>query len=181
MQKKYIDIRKAKGLCVTCGDYPVSDGTTRCKSCREAASLYARKRYRTAKANSLCRQCLVPVSDGQAKCGTCREGRKKERRKIKDAVFAAYGGYVCACCGVAEPMFLQVDHIHRDGQALRKEQGLGSSLYRWLRMRGFPAGYQILCANCNHARSRHDNPSGTCPHEFARQSLTEVTSANQAA
>lgn len=80
---------------------------------------------------------------------------------VKDAVFAAYGGYVCACCGVTEPVFLVIDHIADDGSDERKRLGTkgGMGQYWYLRKRGFPSGYQVLCQNCNWAKAH-----GGCPH-----------------
>src|ERR1700690_1237472 len=43
------------------------------------------------------------------------------RKREKDAVFAAYGGYVCACCGEMEKAFLTLDHLNNDGNKHRKQ------------------------------------------------------------
>jgi ribosomal protein L40E len=43
-------------------------------------------------------------------------------------------------------------------------KALGSSslpLYRWLVKNGFPAGFQVLCRNCNWGKHAND---GVCPH-----------------
>jgi hypothetical protein len=80
------------------------------------------------------------------------------------AVLAAYGG-CCQCCGEAEPVFLAIDHINNDGAAHRRELGIdrqmggGATFYRWLVTNGFPPGFQVLCHNCNWAKSH-----GGCPH-----------------
>jgi len=51
---------------------------------------------------------------------------------------------------------LCLDHINDDGAADRKElkisgrgNGSGSRTYEALASRGWPSGYQVLCANCN--------------------------------
>jgi len=44
---------------------------------------------------------------------------------------------------------------------------IGSTkFYRWLVENDFPEGFQILCHNCNFAKSH--NPGG-CPHAADRQ------------
>lgn len=103
---------------------------------------------------------------------------KARKQRIKDAVFAAYGGYRCNCCGETERRFLTIDHIHNDGAAWRKAT-LGSRLatgartYRWLMTHGFPKGHQVLCMNCNFGKRMN---GGICPHLETRNdySLVEV-------
>lgn len=92
--------------------------------------------------------------------------------EIKTQVFDYYGNK-CACCGESEPMFLTIDHIDNDGAQHRKImarncktenayrfQG-GKKTYYWLIKNGFPAGFQVLCSNCNHGKHRN---GGVCPH-----------------
>lgn len=94
------------------------------------------------------------------------ENRRAAKARVKDAVFGAYGGYVCNCCGETERAFLTIDHIFNDGAEWRKAN-LGSRLatgwqtYRWLFQHGFPAGFQVLCMNCNFGKRIN---GGTCPH-----------------
>jgi hypothetical protein len=40
---------------------------------------------------------------------------KRAQAICREAVYAAYGGYKCNCCGESEPMFLSIDHIDNDG------------------------------------------------------------------
>lgn len=125
-----------------------------------------------AKQNNLCRVCRNPL-DGSAKtlCVSCaqknRERTMRNRNRVKDACYGAYGGYRCVCCGETEKAFLCLDHIKGGGNIDRRKQfgsvtpGSGK-LYRWLIANGFPAGYQVLCASCNVGKSRN---GGICPHE----------------
>lgn len=70
--------------------------------------------------------------------------------KVKDEIYNAYGGYRCACCGITEPVFLAIDHINNDGAAHRKKlRASGTSLHLWIKRKGFPKIFQILCHNCN--------------------------------
>ena len=90
---------------------------------------------------------------------------KRAQAICRDQVFAAYGGYKCACCGESEPMFLSIDHIDNNGATERKSglyAGSGYGFYQWLRKNKFPPGYQVLCMNCN--TGKHKN-GGVCPHQ----------------
>lgn len=82
--------------------------------------------------------------------------------RLKAEVFTAYGGQRCACCG--ETLFegLTLDHIHGDGAGRRRAgEPAGVELYRALKKKGYPLGYQVLCATCNMAKGINDH----CPHE----------------
>lgn len=120
-----------------------------------------------------CRSCGGRATRDGARCLVCHRARPRQTRaeklaflrqwqaRVKDEVFTAYGGYRCACCGVSEPVFLVIDHIADDGHDERKRLGTkgGMGQYWYLRKRGFPAGYQVLCQNCNWAKAH-----GGCPH-----------------
>jgi hypothetical protein len=91
-------------------------------------------------------------------------------RNLRERIraFQHYGGLKCACCGEDEFSFLSLDHLDEGaGNTERMElfgkkyQG-GHHFYRSLRLRGYPAGYQVLCMNCQ--VGRRDN-GGVCPHE----------------
>jgi len=90
-----------------------------------------------------------------------------KRARIKAAVFAAYGGYKCVCCGETEKLFLTIDHIENDGAEWRrsnlgKRTMAGYLTYRWLVAHHFPPGFQVLCMNCNHGKRMN---GGICPHQ----------------
>lgn len=80
--------------------------------------------------------------------------RRAVLRRAADrrAALIAYGGDVprCSCCGEMRDRFLQLDHIDGGGNQHRKEVP-ATRLYSWLRNRAYPAGFRILCANCNFA------------------------------
>ena len=85
-------------------------------------------------------------------------------QRCKNQVFAAYGGCVCACCKESEKSFLSIDHINNDGAKMRREKlysGNGTGFYQWLRKNNFPAGFQVLCMNCQFGKKKH----GICPHQ----------------
>lgn len=85
-------------------------------------------------------------------------------KKVRQAVISGYGGK-CNCCGENEEIFLQIDHIHNDGNKYRKNGLHGANLrfYRFLIQNNFPKDiFQILCANCNWGKHRN---GGICPHK----------------
>ena len=87
---------------------------------------------------------------------------------LREQVFAAYGGQVCSCCGETEPMFLSIDHVDNDGAEMRRNRAYGRSgtaFYQWLRKKGFPPGFQVLCFNCNLGKHRS---GGVCPHKSGK-------------
>ncbi len=97
----------------------------------------------------------------------------RDLKFLKSAVFAAYspdGTPRCSCPGcplhVGEPDIdlLALDHI--DCSAITPEDRVkhrGSTpLYRHLRRSGYPAGYQVLCHNCN--GFKRQLATYTCPH-----------------
>lgn len=92
------------------------------------------------------------------------DARRKERNwALKHAVWAQYGGSICSCCGTREQEFLTVDHINGGGGKHRValRQAGSANIYRWLVEQQFPAGYRVLCMNCNWAIGLH----GYCPHQ----------------
>jgi hypothetical protein len=112
-----------------------------------------------------CRQCLDDANTRKV----------RYRQRIKDDVFAAYGGYTCNCCCVSHTHeFMTIDHVNGGGNKHRKELQLwGEKLYIWLRRNNYPPGFQVLCANCNQAKRNH----GECPHQTRRQEGSKESKA----
>jgi hypothetical protein len=96
--------------------------------------------------------------------------RKEQHRaycqELKLTVLNAYGGPHCACCDEGHLECLSVDHVADNGAEHRRDEPKAKNLYIWLRQNGFPSGYQVLCLNCNFAKSK-----GICPHERERASI----------
>lgn len=59
-------------------------------------------------------------------------------------------------------IFLTIDHIGGGGGKMRAETPSYSTtkFYSELRRLGYPAGYRVLCLNCNFAEGH-----GGCPHQ----------------
>ena len=103
---------------------------------------------------------------------------KYQKLVLKNQAFEKYGGCKCACCGATDPDFLSLDHINSDGGAQRRELSPtgknwgwgGYQLYRVLRRKGWPPGFQVLCMNCNFGRTRN---KGVCPHVAPSKPLKE--------
>lgn len=139
-------------------------------------------------ARSKCQDCRQSDRQRSAKCSKesiryATEWNKNhpERRrktalnyyyKLQNSAILAYGGYKCACCGVTEPLFLNLDHVRNDGKSHREMLGTlgGAKLYKWLRDNNYPEGFQVLCSNCNHGKSRN---KGICPHQVKRNDYPE--------
>lgn len=146
---------------------------TKCGSEKETTDFYVQP----LRLSAWCKQCYRDkTAEWNGKYKTKARERvwadavKAKKQRVKDAVFGAYGGYRCACCGETEPKFLSIDHINNDGAQWRKDT-LGSRLatgwrtYQWLQKHSFPAGYQVLCMNCNFGKRMN---GGTCPHQLKR-------------
>lgn len=153
VQKRYRDA----GLC-SCGKPPAEnkESCERCLNRRKALT----KRH---KANGVCISCQCrPAESGHASCDGCFEKTRVKGREIRaryrKAVMVHYGSR-CDCCGESNDAFLTIDHVNNDGKEHRKIVH-ASKLYRWLMKNNYPAGFQILCWNCNVAKQLH----GECPH-----------------
>jgi len=68
----------------------------------------------------------------------------------------------CACCGEKMLIFLTIDHIGlRTKEEQDKDLG-GKDLSRYLQNKKFPPRRQVLCWNCNSAKS----DTRYCPHKL---------------
>jgi hypothetical protein len=93
--------------------------------------------------------------------------RRKEREnnlRLKVIDYYSNGKMCCSCCNENTFEFLTIDHIDNNGSKHRKEIGNdGVSIISWLINNDFPEGFQILCYNCNCARSKQIDK--ICPHK----------------
>jgi hypothetical protein len=138
---------------------------TRCKETLPSSS-YHRLRIAPDGHQYGCKECLRKSlrerrdKDPEADSRRLREYRKRLKREVFD-----HFGSKCTCCGESEFIFLAIDHINGNGAQHRREirgkgnSGAGYHMYAWLKRNNYPEGFQILCHNCNWAKSR-----GGCPH-----------------
>lgn len=76
----------------------------------------------------------------------------RQRAKLEALTHYSIVEYpICALCGITDMDILCLDHINNDGSKQRAERGdpLGKNLYYYLKKKGFPDGFQVLCFNCN--------------------------------
>lgn len=85
------------------------------------------------------------------------------QRRLRLAVFTAYGGAFCVLCGETRFDALAIDHVNGGGKRHRKKLGGGFGVYVWLKRSGFPNGFRILCANCNITEHRRTVPNPGTP------------------
>jgi len=104
--------------------------------------------------------------------GIHNKHNRNARWRLKEDLLRIYskGTMICACCMIGIVQFLAIDHIEGGGNAHRKKISGGRSagtdhFYYWLRNENYPPGYQVLCHNCNFAKSAY----GICPHELVRR------------
>jgi len=149
------------GRCEGCGKSFArhSAGRTHCATCRPAVT----------KACARCGKDFVGSMEQRRYCSPeCRdetldEQRRAARQKGRLEALQAYSSETpsCACCGEQMLVFLSLDHVNGGGGRQRKETG-GGGFYTWLRRHDYPAGFQVLCHNCNLGRQIN---GGTCPHQ----------------
>jgi len=134
-----------------------------------------------------------PVATGRSYCQPCNTKRVADWRRLnlkrrqtadrawskqqKDKIIQHYGG-ACACCGETTREFLCLDHKLNNGNAERRTYH--SQTWKLALKRGLPDDYQLLCYNCNNARSHY----GICPHQnrltHSRSSLSTSESSREA-
>jgi hypothetical protein len=119
---------------------------------------YQRNRRKIFNAKGFCTTCFLNKRlKGRRSCITCLEWDRKRMRlrciRIRTETLSKYGkGRKLLCCArgckISNIYMLTLDHIKDNGKQERLETGkLGWLFYEWLRRRGYPSGYQTLCAN----------------------------------
>ncbi|WP_333743836.1 hypothetical protein [Streptomyces ardesiacus] len=149
------------GACEGCGKPFTRHSATRthCASCRPVVT----------KPCTRCGKQFVGSMEQRRYCSTdCRdaaldEQRRGARQKVRIEALQAYGGEEprCVCCNEGTLLFLSLDHVDGGGRKHRQETG-GGGFYSWLRRHNYPAGFRILCHNCNLGRQVN---GGICPHK----------------
>lgn len=141
-----------------------------CIACKTPLPLeqFYEKRSRPNGRFSKCKACELERGRDKYRNNPVKEAERKAKANQldKQRAFAAYGGSRCVCCGEKELVFLSLDHINGGGSRWRRQK---LSLYRWVRQQHYPPGFQVLCFNCNWAKSH-----GGCPHVPMPRNVTGV-------
>ena len=149
--------RKRENLCVACGKKPPVEGVLRCLECSKKRRLISQNQKRNRPAGN-CRQCLTRKAErGVTSCKHCRqratEKSKKQARESRLQVLTLYGGK-CACCGIDNLKYLELDHKNNDGGRERKnlEGHRGGRYFTLVLKQEKRDDLQVLCANCHVAK-----------------------------
>lgn len=157
--RQYRYARIAKGLCPRCGAQ-AENGNISCQACRD--------KTKDKRRSGRCSACLrIAPRPQKALCERCasvsRVRLHANYHRLKNEVYAAYGGYLCVCCGETHEALLTLDHINNDGAEHRKETKKNAKgIYGDLKKKGYPKIMQVMCHNCNFGRYRN---GGVCPHK----------------
>jgi hypothetical protein len=150
--------RKQQGVCQVCC-VKTQPNTNYCESCRFLRIEKQKSLTEIRKINNQCIECNKHKSDTEIyqHCDDCRLKKKIERHKIRQIILDHYGQKCnCSCgCNTTNPRHLTLDHIENNGAAHRKEVGTSLYFYRWVIKNNFPDDLQILCFNCNCAKSNY--------------------------
>lgn len=92
---------------------------------------------------------------------TIKDKKKYQERKYRVLYHYSNGKLICSCCKETIYGFLTLEHPNNDGAKHRKEIGGSFAMYKWIIKNNFPKGFQVLCMNCNAAKSWY----GKCPHK----------------
>jgi len=163
---------ESSGLCIKCAARPRTTTSKRCEICSQKHASQIRTRKLQYVLEGRCHTCGKPRDNlNVQRCSRCTNrtrpkaiiAGKARRQADKLLVFNAYGGCKCACSGCLESniKFLTIDHINNNGTSERKNFGSGGIFYKYLIKNNYPAGYQVLCYNCNCGRGAN---GGICPH-----------------
>jgi hypothetical protein len=134
--------------------------TSWCIEClREYCREYGKNDYKLNKQKYIDRQKRYFQKDPEH----FRKIRKDSYRRRRMEALIKYGGDIpcCACCGDSHYEFLTIDHINNDGASHRKSLKDPNRIVYWLKINNYPSGFQVLCHNCNLAKSIYK----TCPHK----------------
>lgn len=116
-------------------------------------------RIQNRKINNQCTECKKNKSKEEIyhACDDCRLKKKIKRQEIRQTIFNHYGQKCnCTCgCNTTNPRHLTLDHVENNGAEHRKEVGKSEFFYRWVIRNNFPEDLQILCFNCNCAKSNY--------------------------
>ena len=110
---------------------------------------------------SICRTCMSKYQREHKPQRRANANASNKRLRQEVLMYYSHGLMKCNCCGESQNRFLCMDHINNDGAKHRAKIGK-SNLYKDLKSKGYPTGFQVLCFNCNCGKAYNH---GVCPHE----------------
>jgi hypothetical protein len=116
----------------------------------------------------LCWNCnnIKKIREPKKLSQTIKDIKSREReadRKIKVMTYYSKGKPKCKCCKYSKSLDgLTIDHIEGRKNVKHSKKLGGGKLYYWLIQNKFPSEFQVLCFNCNSAKS----DKGKCPHKL---------------
>lgn len=126
---------------------------------KERFKEFERNKYHTNREAIRARSLALNTTE-KKRIASDREKARYTQARLK--VIEHYGSQ-CACCGEAEPLFLEIDHIKNDGKKHRQLIGNSArALVFWIIKNNYPDDFQLLCSNCNQGKKRN---GGVCPHK----------------
>jgi hypothetical protein len=167
-KKRKIRFLELKLCC--CGRQPRPNKKT-CEICNKKN----KNNYQKRKTNGLCSYCNELALPGKTRCVNCSKKHSEQRQLLKMEVFNAYGGPICTCCKEDNIKFLTLDHANNDGKQHRARLRT-TSVLKWLKLNGFPKGFQVLCFNCNLGRQLNNN---ICPHQECKVGINSTIFTNK--
>jgi hypothetical protein len=148
-------------LCADCGISNIFTNRIRCLVCSKKISDQCSIKRKLKILNKECIFCKNKAVENRRLCKICSVRsvltRKVRDRRLREEAIVAYGGF-CKCCGENQKEFLHFDHVLGLQGGKRK---LGGDLYSYLKKNKYPDTFQLLCANCNLAKSIYKE----CPHQ----------------
>jgi len=179
-EQKYQELKRRTrlngGMCTKCGQNTPKLTNKWCAPCLDAEAVYRNTLRASKRKIGLCIQC-DSVASG-IRCDRCRDAHNASKRqlwhRVKDLVFAKYGGYKCACVKCPEKSldksFFTIDHMNEDGNVHRSTINptsksprslTGMKYYKAILKADYKIDLQVLCWNCNLSKHRHN---GICAH-----------------
>lgn len=89
---------------------------------------------------------------------------RNKARRMTALHYYSNGTMTCECCPASSKTpveFLCIDHTDKRPRGFPKLGGGGYSLYIFLEKNSYPAGFRVLCHNCNMSLGFY----GYCPHQ----------------
>lgn len=158
------------GQCVLCKTAYTRHGWTKTAKGRICIKCY-KKNYNKIPRSGFCILCKRTSHVAWHKhpeygriCGSCSHHLRNKAIKLETLLHYSKGKLSCNNCRYSKNInALELDHIQGGGNKSRKELNSegGTNYMSKLKKRGFPEGYQVLCANCNKIKQIEEDPKNT--------------------